>query len=239
MKTLKSDNKKKVKKTDYKYDFSIKGKEERAEFIEDKIGYILNLPAHTLMGYSGSSRSSEGKWNKIPNMIDTYTSYFLRANDTGSSRNTEYSYYVDRNAEMLRKNNRVYHHAESFEGSQKDEDVPNHAETYTEDNIFEACSVESDIIKYTILNNKLNVAGYKKLLSSSAEILYTSDDIDLKDMVEQVIFNCRMSCRDDIDDMILKEYILGATMREVAESVDMSHVSVSKRLNRMLSWVIG
>lgn len=225
---------------EHRYDFSIKAKEDRAKFIEDKLGYILNLPPHMLMGYLNNSRKVEYKTDRIPNMIDTYTSYFLRANDIESSRKTEYSYYIDRHEEMLRKKNRIlFKQSESFEGSQKKEweEGLTHEETYSRDDVANLDDLDTEVMKYAIRKDEMSLNDYKKLLSDSGAILYKNNDREFKDMIEQIVFNCAMSAQDEKDVEILREYVQGDTLRGISNKIGVSKNTVDRRINKMLDWV--
>ena len=228
------------KNNNYKYDFSKKTTKERMEFLLEKIGFITDFPPHILMGYVSAKRSDKDKSNKIPRLIDTYTAYFLRANDAGSSKKVEYSFYVDRNDEMLRKKNTLFKNAVSFEGSQKSDgdETLNYKDTYTQDSVHEVEDFDSEVISYAISTNQMTVGDYKKLLSMSLDILATTKDKDLCDSIEQVIFNCHVSSNDDTDSEILKMFIQGIPMRDIAEAVNTTKTTVSRRVDKMLSWVM-
>lgn len=225
----------------YKYDFSIKTRGDRAEFMKNKLGFILDCPPYMLMGYQTESRKGEGKTNRIPNLIDTYTAYFLRANDAGSSRKTEYSFYIDKHEEILRASSKLFINAESMEGSQKKEwdDSPNHIDTYTTDGVFEPESIDVEVLVYAIENGHLKESDCKRILSSSLDILYETEDLSLVKAIEQVVFNCHIHCKDDVDREILEEYMQGRTVREIADIVNVGKSTVNRRIDNMLTWVSG
>lgn len=229
-----------VKEKEYKYDFSKKTVNERVKFLEDKIGYILDCPSHLLMGYSSSSRKSKYKNDRLPKLIDTYTAYFLRANDAGSSKKIEYSFYIDDHDEILRKKNVLFKKADSFEGSQKNDgdNSLNYNETYTEDSVHELDDVNSHAINLAIESNKMTVSEYKKLLSMSLDILANTKDMDLYNSIEQIIFNCHASTIDEMDSAILKMFVQGYTTRDIAEEVKTTKTTVGRRVDKMLGWVM-
>ena len=238
-----------TKKNKNKYDYSLKDKKDRSHYIEERLGYILELPPYMLMGYSNSSRTATRKYNRIPKLMDGYTSYLLESQDVGSSRKIEYPFYISERDERRRKNNHIlYHQSDCFDGSEDSDDsgMLSHSETHIDSKLsfdglldygFE--DNDSQVVKYAISKSKLNSSEYKKVLSLGSEVLFKSKDEELKEMIEQIIFNCAINCQDDTDTKILKRYLTGSTMREISEIVDMSHVSVSKRIDKMLNWVTG
>lgn len=231
---------------EYKYDYSKKTKEERSKFVEDRLGSILNMPSYAIMGYSDSGRSDNRKFNRVPDMIDKYTTYILESSDAGSSRKTEYSYYISRRDEIRRETNRVlYLQSDGFDvqvNSSGGESL-SHCETYIDEDKsylgfkdFSFEDGETQMLKYAI-NKGLDIDGHKKVLSISAKILFESRDEELKSMVEQIVFNCSVNCNDDMDMLILKEYVKEASLREVSSKVGCSKNTVDRRLNKMLEWV--
>lgn len=226
-----------------RYDYSLKTKEDRTQFVDDKLGFILNAPAYMLMGYSSSALDGDTKNDKIPKMIDAYASYILRAQDVESSRKTEYSFYIDRREEVRRKGSlATSYNASSFDDVSEDGSL-GLAETYNTDgnlgisDYLYAETINSQILKYAISSGNVGVSDYKKILSISSDILFETKDAELKGLIEQVIFNCYINTNDDIDVSILKEYIKGETLRDIADKVGVSKDTVNRRLTKTLKWV--
>lgn len=240
-------NNKNNKKDNYRYDYSLRKNKERAAYIEDRIDYIFKMEPHEIMGYSSNSRRGEHKYNRIPEMIDRYTTYFLESRDIESSASREYRYYVDEHNEFLRKGNvALYRDSHSFDGGtdSRGGELTDYSQSYIdEDRSYMGYvdygyeDTDSRILKYALKNNRLDISDYKKVLSDSVRIMMETKDEELKELVEQLVFNCVMCAVDSVDADILRGYITGASLREISGVVEMSHVAVSKRLNNMLRWV--
>ena len=234
-----------TKKNDYKYDFSIGTVEERSRFIEDKLGFIFNVEPHVLMGYSTNSMNPKYKYDRIPKLIDGYTTYFLKANDAGSSRKTEYSYYTCVRDEMRRKGNQVlYKESDSLDKLVGDDDSSFALGEILADDSSSMRNIEfgnenisTSTIKYAIEMGKLDKKMVKTVLSYSTDILFDSDDREIQDAMEQLIFNCYINAKDSIDENILEEYVKGHTLREISDKLGVGKSTVDRRLNAMLDWV--
>ena len=234
-----------IKKKDYKYDFSLNTVSERSILIDDKLSFIFNIKPYMIMGYSSDSMDGEKKFDKIPKLIDGYTTYFLKANDAGSSRKTEYSYYTCKRDEMRRKGNKaLYGDSEPFDGyANGDNDFESYNDTIADDSIgmknieFGNENINTETIKYAINSGKLDKNNVKKLLSYSMDILSSSEDRELLGILEQLIFNCHVHSKDEIDSEILKMYIHGATLREISDKLDIGKSTVDRRINSLVNWV--
>lgn len=241
--------------SDHKYNYNLKDTSDRGSFIEQKLGFIWDIDKYKLMGYSDKGMSKRGKFNNIPRLIDGYTGYFLESKDVDSSRKTEYSYFArERDMKRLKSNTVLFTQSIPFESGYTDhamnydyeDSVLSPMETYVSDgsNIdglhrpadeFE--TIYSRELKNVLSINSLDKSGYKRVLAYSVDILYHSRDEELKQMVEQIIFNCRMHAQDEDDLEILKSYISGKTMEEISDKLGTNRSTISRRLDRMLEWV--
>lgn len=235
--------KKRDKKKNKKFDVTLESTDERKKFIEEKLGYISKLPSYVLMGYSTKNRRDDKKFDRIPKLIENYTTYFLRANDVDSSKKTEYSYYVDEHDEMIRQKNKVlYRNAEPFDDVSSNNTL-SHSETYIDnrrsdymDNSHRE-TLNSQVLKYAFKTNSMEIKDYKKLLSMGVDVMLGTKDKELIEIVEQVIFNCSMTAKDDVDRMILKNFVQGIPLREISEKVGVGKTTVDRRIDKMIGWV--
>lgn len=236
-----------MNKKESKYDFSLNTVNERRDFIEEKLSKLSEMNPNVMMGYSSKDRDDNNKWNKIPDMIDRYTTYYLRSKDAGSSRKTEYSFYVSEREEMLRKGNReLYLNAESYDGGQNryEDDGLSISEVYSSENphytLFDEISSnsqDSDIINYIFSKENITKNEYKKILSMSFDLILESKDGELIENIKDIIEKCRKQSKDDIDEKILKLYIQGMSLREISDKIDIGKSTIDRRINNLMSWV--
>lgn len=235
----------KTNKKDYKYDFSLNTVGERSNLIEDKLSFIFDIKPYMIMGYSSENMDNEKKYDRIPKMIDGYTTYYLKANDAGSSRKTEYSYYTCKRDEMRRKGNKaLYGKSEPFDGCGNESDAfYSPSDIIADDSVgmknvdFGYENINTATIKYAIKNGKLNKGSVKKLLSYSSDILIENEDKELSGVIEQLVFNCYVHAKDEVDSKILELYIQGLPLREISEKMGVGKSTVDRRINSLVSWV--
>ena len=232
-----------------RYDYDLKNKDDRADFIDSKLGFIFDLTPELIMGYSGGVRSSERKNDKIPKMIDAYTTYFLTSRDAGSTK-VEYSFYVSQRDEVRRKRNREVNNIARSIDDNDDKNRGSDGKTNSEryqlkvavDSMNECTEVDdsevsADVLRYAISNGKICKNDYKKILSYSNELILQSRDEQLIGEIEQIIFNCAMNAKDDLDMDILKCYTKSMSLRDISDKLESSPATVLRRLDKMLSWV--
>ena len=232
-------------KKNYKYDFSLNTMCERSVFIDDKLSFIFNIKPYMIMGYSSDDMDGDKKYDKIPKLIDGYTTYFLKANDAGSSRKIEYSYFTCKRDEMRRKGNKaLYGESEPFDGYiGGDSEFDAYSDIIADESFgmknveFGNENINTATIKYAISNGKLDKKNVKKLLSYSVDILSSSEDRELSDILEQMIFNCYVHSKDDTDSSVLKMYIHGATLRDISDELNIGKSTVDRRINSLVKWV--
>lgn len=234
-----------VNKKEKKYDFSLKTVDERSKLIEDKLNFIFDIKPYMIMGYSSEDMDGEKKNDRIPKMIDGYTTYYLKSKDAGSSRKTEYSYYTCKRDEMRRKGNKIlYGESEPFDGYGSEIDSFYSPSDIVADNSvnmknidFSYENINTATIKYAIKNGKLNKNNVKKLLSHTGDILTENEDKELSDIIEQLVFNCYINANDEVDSKILELYIRGLPLREISEKTGVGKSTVDRRINNLMSWV--
>lgn len=234
----------KTDKNKYKYDFSLNTTEERSELIEDKLDFIFNIKPYMIMGYSSENMDGDKKYDRIPKLIDGYTTYYLKAKNAGSSRKTEYSYYTCRKDEMRRIGNKVlYSESEPFDGYSGNDDTYSASEIVADMSVsmqnvdFGYENINTKVLKYAINSGKLNKGDVKKLLSQSLDLLTENKDKELSESLEQIIFNCYIQAKDSVDENIIMEYVKGNSLRDIAEKMGVSAPTVMRRLDKMLSWI--
>lgn len=234
----------KTDKNKYKYDFSLNTTEERSELIEDKLDFIFNIKPYMIMGYSSENMDGDKKYDRIPKLIDGYTTYYLKAKNAGSSRKTEYSYYTCRKDEMRRIGNKVlYSESEPFDGYSDNDDTYSASEIVADMSVsmqnvdFGYENINTKVLKYAINSGKLNKGDVKRLLSQSLDLLTENKDKELSESLEQIIFNCYIQAKDSVDENIIMEYVKGNSLRDIAEKMGVSAPTVMRRLDKMLSWI--
>lgn len=228
-----------------KYDFSLATTDERSRFIDEKLSFIFGAKPYELMGYSTADMDSERKNNRIPKLIDGYTTYYLKANDAGSSRKTEYSYYTCVRDEMRRKGNQVlYKESDSLDRQiGLDNDSLTIGDVLADDRAdmrileFGAEDIDTSTIKYALSEGRLDRGMAKIVLAHASDILFNSVDREVGEMVEQLVFNCYIQAKDTTDEGILREYTKGHSLRDIGEKLEISAPTVKRRMDKMLSWI--
>lgn len=231
-----------------RYDYSLKTKEERAQFIEDKLDFILNATPELLMGYSRGKRCSDTKNDRIPKMLDAYTTYLLSSRDAGGTK-TEYSFYIsERDSKRRKRNQEINNIGRSIDDNSdnsRDELGRSTFDMYQEKMVADSFNssieesdngVTADMLKYAISKGGMSKSDYKKIIAMSIDIICQSKDEELVEMIEQIIFNCLMSAKDELDKQVLDCYVKGDAMRDIADKTGTSKSTVERRLNNMLAW---
>lgn len=234
-----------------RYDYNLKEKDDRAIYIEDRLSFIFKLSPDILMGYLDKSRDGDYKYDKIPKMIDAYTTYFLTSRGVTKRSGSEYPYYVNERDEKRNKSSDMINNTKySMDSDEKVEfeeyefDAPSNRankeivkNSYKERGISIDDSLNCDVLKYAINSNKMDKGDYRKLLSMSGDILLESNDEELIDMVEQIVFNCSMNCSDITDIDVLSYYVQGLSLREISNEMCISHTTVGRKINDILGWI--